>query len=180
MSKTQKNIFLFLALFIFLGFFIYNYVHFYKPGTCTEPKICTICGKKEGSPLGNEYGSWTVTTEPDCMNEGRRERTCVRGDDVDWESVPALGHDWQEATYEEPQTCSRCGETTGNVKGYISGQNILFKESEERIDLGNCEGGFNELLTPLENCMNFTISSYDSFFKISLNLVVIFIFIIII
>ena len=33
------------------------------------------------------------------------------------EVKPALGHDWMEATYDEPQTCARCGETTGDVKG---------------------------------------------------------------
>lgn len=31
----------------------------------------------------------------------------------------ALGHDWQEATGTEPETCSRCGETRGKPKGYI-------------------------------------------------------------
>ena len=197
MEKKYKYLLLILIFIGSLGFFVYNYVHFYREATCTEPKTCSICGKEEGSPLGHQYGDWivveepgcldsgqrertcirdghketesisplghsfgdwAVVTEPDCINEGKKERACKRDGYKESESIAALGHDWQEATYDEPKTCSRCGETEGHVKGYISKDDISEEWSEDRITLGGTsEGRFRILGDPLLKCMNITI-----------------------
>ena len=38
-----------------------------------------------------------------------------------------MGHDWIEATYDDPKTCARCGKTDGMPKGYINSVDGEFK-----------------------------------------------------
>ena len=157
MDKKHKYLLLILICTGSLGLFVYNYVHFYREATCTEPKTCSLCGKEEGSPLGHQYGEWVILEEPDCLSYGKRERECSIDGYKESEVIPALGHDWHEATYDTPKTCSRCGETEGHVKGYISREDISEEWSEDRITLGGNEGVFCSLENPLLRCMNITI-----------------------
>ena len=71
--------------------------------------------------LGHDFGEWTQTKDPTCVEDGARTRTCSRCDLVDVETIPALGHDWDDGvvTLEPTETtpgvrtftCRRCGET---------------------------------------------------------------------
>ena len=101
--------------------------HEFTEATCTEPQICSKCGKTEGDPLGHDWIDATCGEPKTCERCGETEgeptgdhtwveatctepKTCsvcgtTEGD--------ALGHDWIAATYEEPKTCARCGLTEG-------------------------------------------------------------------
>lgn len=74
--------------------------HEWKKATCTNPKICTKCGKTEGEALGHDWEDATCTDPEICF---RCDET--RGEPLD--------HEWEEATTEAPKTCVNCDETEG-------------------------------------------------------------------
>jgi hypothetical protein len=184
MGKKKRIIVIVCLLALYSVYFVYACVHFYRPATCTEAAECTLCGRTSGSPLGHNYGPWETVTEPACGKEGKSQRIC-RNDSSHVETQPipalnhepteatcteasvcklcgaelspALGHDWKDATYTEPKTCRRCGTTVGNVRGYISGDDIEENLSDEKITLGETEGKYHILSEPLIGCMNVTI-----------------------
>lgn len=100
--------------------------HKYKDATCTEPKTCTVCGKKDGNALGHDFQTADCTKPTTCSRCGQtgtdalghnfadatctEPKTCTRCEATEGE---ALGHDYEEATCEKPATCKRCGETKG-------------------------------------------------------------------
>lgn len=76
--------------------------HDWVAATCTTSRTCTICGYKDGDPLGHEFSAATCTTPATCIRCGSSN-----GD--------ALGHDYSKPTCTQPATCSRCGATTGDT-----------------------------------------------------------------
>lgn len=80
--------------------------HRYAAATCTEPEICTRCGRVRGTPLGHDCLPATCTEPEMCMRCGARRGT-------------PLGHDFLPATCTEPEICARCGlsgeETLGHA-----------------------------------------------------------------
>lgn len=86
----------------------------------TKTYTCDICKKTETEnlpALTHSWGNWAVTS-PACETDGLRSRECKNDPThVEWETIPALGHDLQYATtapacqtpgYTDV-TCSRCG-----------------------------------------------------------------------
>lgn len=77
-----------------------------KEPTCTAGgrKVyhCTVSGctekRYEDVPaLGHDWGEWSTVKAPDCLNPGKKERTCKRfavcgGKETD--DIPATGHNW--------------------------------------------------------------------------------------
>ena len=64
----------------------------------------------------HEWGAWTVISNPGCENTGKERRTCLSDPaHIEEKEIPALGHDWIAATFTQPQTCARCGRTTGSA-----------------------------------------------------------------
>ena len=90
-----------------------------KEATCvvqgSESIHCTVCNAiKEGSSrtIGlkeHTYGDWSVTKEATCTAAGTRERTCSVCEDKVTETLPALGHDWDEGTVTMEPSGSRPG-----------------------------------------------------------------------
>lgn len=80
--------------------------HDWQEATCTEPKICSVCDKTKGEPLGHTWEEATCTEPKTCIVCGK-----TKGE--------ALGHTWMEATCTEPKTCSVCSETEGKALGHI-------------------------------------------------------------
>lgn len=80
--------------------------HRYAEATCTEPEICSRCGKHLGEPLGHEYLPATCTEPEICARCGERHGE-------------PLGHEYLPATCTEPETCSRCGHTQGEPLGHL-------------------------------------------------------------
>ena len=69
--------------------------HKWKSATCTEPKICELCGETKGAPRGHEWGEGSCT-EPKICEECGEEN-----DDVS-------EHDYTEEIA-TPATCSKPG-----------------------------------------------------------------------
>lgn len=93
--------------------------------TWKDLQYCSSCGKVHANLLHTEhtYGEWKVSIPVECEVDGMEERTCIRCDDAETQTIPALGHNMvtvaaQEPTYSsvgwnEHQKCSRCGHTEG-------------------------------------------------------------------
>ncbi|MDE7379638.1 MAG: leucine-rich repeat domain-containing protein, partial [Clostridia bacterium] len=45
---------------------------------------------------GHDWNEWETTTEPTCLVNGVKARSCNNCDNLDKSSIPALGHDWDE------------------------------------------------------------------------------------
>ena len=73
--------------------------HSWNKATCTVPETCDVCGTTQGEPLGHE----ALTVECD------EDTACYRCG----ETIAASGHTWQDATCQKKQSCTVCGEETG-------------------------------------------------------------------
>ena len=91
--------------------------------TCTEDgtktATCDRCSETdtqadEGSKLSHSYNA--VVTAPTCVEEGYTTYTCACGHTYIADETAVLGHNWQEATYDAPETCSRCQAIRGEKK----------------------------------------------------------------
>ncbi len=109
--------------------------HDMLPATCTEPATCSVCGKTEGEPLGHTETA-DAAVEPTCTETGLTEGShCeVCGEVlVKQETVEALGHDWEDATFAKPKTCRVCGETEGGPlesELFVDAVNSPLREAE--------------------------------------------------
>jgi hypothetical protein len=128
--------------------------------TGTEQRVCSRDSShvetRSIAAIGHNWGSWTEVSKPTCENQGSERRVC-RNDSshVETRATSALGHNWSAATYTTPATCSRCGKTTGNVKGYIG---TLQYSYGDRVRLhGRTETNAYVLDEPVENCMSITV-----------------------
>ena len=88
----------------------------------TRSYRCAVCGATRDEILpkdaSNHAGGIEVrgTAEATCTEEGYTGDTYCTGCGEllrEGDAFPALGHDWQEATYTAPKTCKRCGLTEG-------------------------------------------------------------------
>lgn len=81
-----------------------------KPATCQETGVrvhyCTVCSASEEEDIGlaeHVLGDWEVVQEPTCTEEGKRAKRCSVGGELDnEETLPALGHDFENGK------CVRC------------------------------------------------------------------------
>ena len=107
------------------------------PPTCTDAGsydsvvYCTVCSEELSrttvtvDALGHAWGEWTVRVSPTCTETGTKQRTCVRCDASESETLAALGHDLtktdanapttEEAGNIEYYTCSRCGKLFSDI-----------------------------------------------------------------
>jgi len=87
---------------------------------------CEYCGEAanyvEWDGSGSPYDSWWYYWEeqPTCTSRGKVLFYCIKCDRANFGYIPALGHDWGDATYVGPtcttgghdqHTCTRCGAT---------------------------------------------------------------------
>ena len=110
------------------GVFAYFNVHLWAGATCTTPKTCRICGKKDGATPAHHYeivgcemplvcsicGETTSSTVSHKWSKATctTPQTCRVCGAV---GKPAAGHTWTAATCITPKTCSVCGATQGNL-----------------------------------------------------------------
>ena len=93
-----------------------------KEATCTEAgyeayEFCSACDYTtyaEVAATGHNYDA--VVTAPTCTEAGYTTYSCACGDTYVADEVAATGHNWAEATFEAPKTCSVCGATEGEKK----------------------------------------------------------------
>lgn len=85
---------------------------------------CELCGKVWDDILfatNHVWTEWVVDKDATCTKQGERHRSCSRGASHDqYETLPALGHDYKEAITTVPDcetpgvktiTCTRCHES---------------------------------------------------------------------
>lgn len=84
--------------------------HNWTDATCTTPKKCSDCGKKDGKALGHNM-MVTDKEEPTYTQDGKLFYTCSRCGKSETEKVPQLkcSHQWEEAN--GIKRCIICGET---------------------------------------------------------------------
>ena len=110
--------------------------HDWIDATYENPKTCDRCGLTEGEKLPSEevceHSYTSVVTAPTCTEAGFTTYTCTLcADTYIADTVAALGHDWIDATYENPKTCDRCGLTEGEKLPEVdSGENEMPDENE--------------------------------------------------
>ena len=101
------------------------------PATCTESGNidywhCSRCNKNYTdvycvneytdneiyiSPLGHDFGKWTQTLAPTCESKGAEERVCSRCGEKETREIAALGHNWNEPSYQWANDYSTCTAT---------------------------------------------------------------------
>ena len=64
--------------------------HDWANATCTAPKTCNECGKKEGPVMPHTYGEWKVLEEPTDLTLGVREHACTVCGHVEQEKIPTV------------------------------------------------------------------------------------------
>ena len=84
---------------------------------CEQARYCSVCGMTEGEALGHNYVATVV--KPGCTTLGYTEHCCSNCFDIYiTDEVGALGHNWVDATCDEPRTCANCGEASGEALGH--------------------------------------------------------------
>ena len=93
----------------------------------SESRHCTRCDattdSREIEATGHTWGEWATLTEPTCIDEGLRRHICEVCGEEDTDSIPALGHDFEEeytvdvapdceTKGSESRHCTRCDATT--------------------------------------------------------------------
>lgn len=106
--------------------------HIWQDATCTDAKICTVCGETEGEALGHAWKAATCVEPKTCtrcsLTEGTvgghvwQDATCTAPKTCGGCGLTegeALGHVWQDASCAAPRTCTVCGETEGEVLEHL-------------------------------------------------------------
>ena len=83
---------------------------------------CALCGNTytsdEVAALGHDEVSHDAKAAT-CTEIGwEAYETCKNCDYTTYVELPALGHDWKDATCEAPKTCGTCGATEGEALGH--------------------------------------------------------------
>ncbi len=80
--------------------------------------VCVDCGMPVAVGQHDMYD--VARQDPTCTENGcEAYKKCSRcGYEQGYKEIDALGHDWENATCETPNTCERCGETEGDPLGH--------------------------------------------------------------
>lgn len=134
------------------------------PATCVsagniEHYRCTDCGKLFGDSSGTSeltaadvtidklphtpetIPAVPATCEQSGMTEGSKCSVCQEVITAQT-TIPALGHDWQAATCETPETCTRCHVTQGKALGHEWGRYIVTvaaTQESEGVETRTCQ-----------------------------------------
>ena len=79
--------------------------HDWAEATCTRPKFCLKCNKKEGTSLKHSWIDATCTTPKTCSKCKETEGA-------------TLEHSWVDATCTTPKTCTTCKMSSGEALGH--------------------------------------------------------------
>lgn len=105
----------------------HTYVEKEEAATCTNSGVryyeCSKCGEQYGhestDPLGHDFGSWQITQEAGCEQNGQEQRECARCGYTETREMDATGHSYSASVVKpdcESQgytryTCSVCGDS---------------------------------------------------------------------
>lgn len=79
--------------------------HEWAEATCTSPKLCTLCGEREGTTINHDLVDATCTNAMTCT-------MCHQN----WGNE--LGHRWEAQSCTKPAYCKTCGLTEGEALGH--------------------------------------------------------------
>lgn len=95
-----------------------------KTPTCTQSGMvkqrCTVCAETqevEISPLGHDWGEWSVIEFATCTQDGKRIRVCRRCNESEEDIIKTTGHKLSSPRKSETEKgvveyfCENCGET---------------------------------------------------------------------
>lgn len=95
-----------------------------KTPTCTQSGMvkqrCTVCAETqeaEISPLGHDWGEWSVIEFATCTRDGKRIRVCRRCNESEEDIIKTTGHKLSSPRKSETEKgvveyfCENCGET---------------------------------------------------------------------
>ena len=88
--------------------------HSWVDADCDTPKTCSVCGATEGEALGHNMQETEAAVAPTCEEAGKTAvLTCANGcgKTEGGDEVPALSHDWADATYDWAEDGSACTAT---------------------------------------------------------------------
>ena len=84
--------------------------HSWTEATCTEPKVCSVCGELHSSALGHSWGDWVVLEQATCTSIGMQAHMCSACGITQTENIDPLGHSYSSVT--TVPTCTQQGYTT--------------------------------------------------------------------
>ena len=118
--------------------------------TCNR---CDYSTYKELSPLGHEYGSWTIVKDPTEEEDGLKQKVCIRCNDVISEIIPKLSHTHKYTVNVVNPTCESggyslytclCGNTYKSDYKDPLGHDL---ETHEKLDPTCTASGYKEYVT---------------------------------
>ncbi len=119
--------------------------------SCDERKL------EYTDPLGHDEGEWKITKSPDCLNSGTKQLCCTRstrsgtcGHVLETETIPAIGHKWDNGAVTVKSTCK-----TQGVKTYTCQNDSSHKKTEALpLDATNHTGGTYIKNASTANCLD--------------------------
>ena len=93
------------------------------------------------------WSEWTVTTEPTCIEEGIKTRTCQLCGEVEQAEVPALGHDYINGE------CSRCDAVMESSFEDVPTGSFYFDPVEWAAKKGITTGATDTTFNPNGSCL---------------------------
>lgn len=158
MNKKISCFLLLMLVFLFVPGCNKKHTHDYEDATCTQPKICTICGQTEGDPLGHTYDNdcddiCNVCGETRIVQHQFIDATCEEPKTCTAcgkQEGQALGHLWVDATFEEAKTCSRCGKIEGDDVLTEALKEFIPQDTSTKLDLPSSILGYDVTWTSLD------------------------------
>lgn len=90
--------------------------HDWQEATCTEAKTCQRCHETEGKALGHSVTKWAVTTKATCTKAGVESAECDRCGEVQTRELPMVAHEFGDWKTTKQATCTEKGERTRKCK----------------------------------------------------------------
>ncbi len=131
--------------------------HEWEDATCEKPKNCILCGITDGNPLQHVHTSYEEYEDATCEDDAVEVSYCDEcGEDEIFRTIEgsALGHEWEDATCEEPKTCLECGETEGEPLKHVHTSYEEYEDAtceDDAIEVSYCdECGEDEIFRTVE------------------------------
>lgn len=101
-----------------------------------------ICCNVHADDGSHHWDEGKETKSPTCTASGEKAYTCADCGRRKTEQIDALGHDWQAAACETPETCMRCHVTQGKALGHDWGRYTVTTpatETSEGVETRTCQ-----------------------------------------
>lgn len=111
------------------------------------------CGESSGEPkCVHSESDWIVATEPTCTTAGLKILSCEKcGEQT--RIIPAIGHNWINASCTTPKTCDNCNAIDGNALGHsyaskVDKEPTCTQEGKEIYTYPICNDSYEQIIQP--------------------------------